>query len=209
VVHRAAGINKYGEAAQASLYLFGCSAQLSEHCIRWRSDRSLARGLRPKAAKDDRRQEDAHMKTIIRGVALASAVSIASMAFVMPGAASADDAPSPCKALKRIVAAAPGGFASIQPGDGQAVAQPYGADAHCAASHGSYECTWTKGPDPGSASDALEAVAADIAACLPDATHDQNTPARQHFTIGPREQRIQITATAAGAARLKLAVSGK
>jgi hypothetical protein len=52
-------------------------------------------------------------------------------------------------------------------------------------------------------------VAADIAACLPDATHDQNSPGRQHFYIGARAQRTQITATTAGAGKLTLAVSGK
>jgi hypothetical protein len=174
-----------------------------------------------------RRQGSAHMKTIIRGVAVAVAVASIAwssaagfvtgasiMAFVSfgllaPGVARADDAPSPCKALKHIVAAAPNGFASMQAGDGQAVARPYGADAHCAANHASYECTWSHGPDAGSAADALEALAADIAACLPDATHDQNTPARQHFTLGARDQRVQITATTTGAAELKLVVSGK
>jgi len=171
------------------------------------------------------------MKTIIQGVAAAAAAwstiagstaarftsgaSIAALVWLVsfgllaPGIAQADDTPSPCKALKHIVATAPDGFASMQAGDGEAVARPYGADAHCAANHASYECTWTKGPEAGSATDALEAVAADIAACLPDATHDQNTPGRQHFTLGARGQRVQITATTAGAAELKLVVSGK
>jgi hypothetical protein len=171
------------------------------------------------------------MKTIIRGgavalassagattagfasgasiMALVSLVSFVSLGLFAPGVARADDAPSPCNALKHIVAAAPNGFASMQAGEGEAVARPYGADAHCAANHASYECTWTKGADAGTATDALEAVAADVAACLPDATHDQNAPARQHFTLGAPGQRVQITATTSGAAELNLVVSGK
>jgi hypothetical protein len=126
-----------------------------------------------------------------------------------PTIALADDTPNPCNALKRIVAAAPGGFGSLQPDDGKAVAQPYGRDAQCAAKAGTYTCSWTKAADAGSAADALQGVAADIAACLPDATHDQNSPDRQHFYIGARGQRTQITATTAGAGKLMLAVSGK
>lgn len=117
--------------------------------------------------------------------------------------------PNPCDALKRIVAAAPDGFTSLRPDDGKAVAQPYGRDAQCVAKAGTYSCTWTKGANAGSAADALQGVAADIAACLPDATHDQNSPGRQHFYIGARGQRTQITATTAGAGKLTLAVSGK
>jgi hypothetical protein len=176
-----------------------------------------------------RRQGSAHMTNNIQGVAVAvvstagssiarfassgativAFVSICLLTPMFAPAARADDTPSPCSALKHIVAAAPNGFSSIQAADGEAVARPYGADAHCAASHASYECTWSKGADAGSAADALESVAADIASCLPDATHDQNTPARQHFTLGAREQRVQITASTAGAAGLKLVVSGK
>jgi hypothetical protein len=44
---------------------------------------------------------------------------------------------------------------------------------------------------------------------LPAATHDLNTPARQHFYVGARDQRTQITATTAGANKLKLVVSRK
>jgi hypothetical protein len=143
------------------------------------------------------------------GVSIMAFASFISLGLFSPMVARADDAPSPCNALKRIVAAAPNGFASMQAGDGEAIARPHGADARCGANHASYECTWTQGADAGSATDALEAVAADIAACLPDATHDENTPARQHFTLGAPGQRIQITATTAGAAELKLVVSGK
>jgi hypothetical protein len=107
------------------------------------------------------------------------------------------------------VAAAPDGFTSLRPDDGKAVAQPYGRDAQCAVKTGAYSCTWTKGADAGSAADALQGVAADIASCLPDATHDQNSPGRQHFYIGAQGQRTQITATTAGAGKLTLAVSGK
>ncbi|AMV42523.1 hypothetical protein VOI32_37200 [Paraburkholderia caribensis] len=134
--------------------------------------------------------------------ALACATSV-------PLSAHADDAPSPCTALKRIVAAAPTGFSQLTPEDGKGVAQPYGADAQCGAAKGSYECSWTPSGGAGSGTAALQAVAADIASCLPDATHDVNSPARQHFYIGPRETRTQITAMPAGANKVKLVVSGK
>jgi hypothetical protein len=127
----------------------------------------------------------------------------------MPLSARADDAPSPCTALKRIVAAAPTGFTQLTPEDGKGVAQPYGADAQCGAAKGSYECSWTPSGGAGSSMTALQAVAADIASCLPDATHDVNSPARQHFYLGPRETRTQITAMPAGANKVKLVVSGK
>jgi hypothetical protein len=121
----------------------------------------------------------------------------------------ADDTPNPCDALKRIVAAAPHGFTSLRPDDGKAVALPYGSDAQCATKAGTYTCSWTKGANAGSTADVLQGVAADIAACLPDATHDQNSPGRQHFYIGTREQRTQITVTTARAGKLTLAVAGK
>jgi hypothetical protein len=135
--------------------------------------------------------------------------ALSAMAAFSVSIARADDTPSPCAALKRIVAAAPSGFASLQPDDSLNVAQPYGDDAQCGASHASYQCLWTPHKDAGSSADALQAVAADIASCLPDATHDQNSPARQHFYLGARNQRTQITATTAGASKLKLVVSGK
>ncbi|HWT39189.1 MAG TPA: hypothetical protein VN289_23080 [Paraburkholderia sp.] len=140
--------------------------------------------------------------------AIASFVALVA-ATLTPLAASADDAPSPCAALKRIVAAAPAGFSQLTPEDGRGIAQPYGNDAQCAATKGSYACSWTPSGGAGSSTTALQAVAADIASCLPDATHDVNSPARQHFYIGPREARTQITAMPAGASRLKLVVSGK
>ena len=127
----------------------------------------------------------------------------------LPLAAYADDAPSPCTALKRIVAAAPGGFTQLSPDDGKGVAQPYGDDAQCGASKGSYQCMWTPHGEAGSSAAALQAVAADIASCLPDATHDVNSPGRQHFYIGARDARTQITAMPASASKLKLVVSGK
>jgi hypothetical protein len=122
-----------------------------------------------------------------------------------PVTAHADDTASPCDALKRIVAAAPN-FSSITPDDGKAVAQPHGQDAQCGAKGASYQCSWTKGAD-GTSSDALESVAADIASCLPDATHDVNSPARQHFYIGAKGQHTQITAITAGASRISLSIS--
>jgi len=146
-----------------------------------------------------------------RAFASSAALSIIVLAIgaLLPGAACADDTPSPCAALKQIVAAAPDGFTSLRPDDSKNVAQPYGDDAQCDASHASYQCLWTPHHDAGSTEDALQAVAADIASCLPDATHDQNSPARQHFYLGARDQRTQITATTAGANKLKLVVSGK
>jgi len=119
--------------------------------------------------------------------------------------ARADDTSSPCDALKRIVAAAPN-FSSLSANDGRAVALPYGDDATCAASPTNYRCTWTL--HGGSSADALQSVAADIASCLPDATHDQNAPARQHFYLGARTARTKITAAQAGSNRLKLEING-
>jgi hypothetical protein len=146
------------------------------------------------------------MHQLNRTTALARIVAAAlcSASFV-PGFASADDTPSPCAALKRIVAASPG-FAALNPDDGKAAALPYGEDAQCAATHGSYQCTWTS--RGGSSADALQAVAADIASCLPDATHDQNSPSRQHFYLGARGHRTEIVAATAGTNKLKLVISG-
>jgi hypothetical protein len=136
------------------------------------------------------------------GALLAACASAA----LVPLAAHADDAPSPCAALKRIVAAAPTGFLQLTPDDGKGIAQPYGSDAQCSATKGSYECQWTSS---GASTTALQSVAADIASCLPDATHDVNSPGRQHFYVGPRDARTQIIAMPAGSSRLKLVVSGK
>ncbi|MDR5737257.1 hypothetical protein P9255_18140 [Caballeronia sp. LZ019] len=125
------------------------------------------------------------------------------IALPFASAARADDTPSPCDALKRIVAASPK-FSSLTAIDGRPVALSYGDDAQCAASQMNYRCTWT--PHGGSSADALQGVAADIAACLPDATHDQNSPARQHFVIGPRGSRTEIAASQAGANKLRLEI---
>ena|ERR1700761_5245887 len=133
----------------------------------------------------------------------------AALAVLLPAVALADDAPSPCATLKRIVAAAPDGFTGLSQAEVNGVAQPYGDDAQCTASHDSYQCLWTPHHDAGSSADALQSVAADIASCLPDATHDQNSPARQHFYLGARGKRTQITATTAGASKLRLVVTGK
>jgi hypothetical protein len=141
--------------------------------------------------------------------ALRIAMAMGAIVAFSPVIAAADDAPSPCAALKRIVAAAPDGFAGLSPTEVNGVAQPYGDDAQCNASHDSYQCLWTPHHDAGSSADALQSVAADIASCLPAATHDLNTPARQHFYLGERDQRTQITATTAGSNKLKLVVSGK
>jgi hypothetical protein len=151
------------------------------------------------------------MKTIqtVKPWLASSALALATLGALLPLAVRADDTPSPCSALKRIVAAAPQGFAQLKPEDGQGVAKPYGDDAQCSASRGSYQCTWTPHGDAGSSAAALQAVAADIAACLPDATHDVNSPPRQHFYLGARDARTQITATTAGSNKLRLVVSGK
>ncbi|NKJ46111.1 hypothetical protein CIC12_05005 [Burkholderia sp. SG-MS1] len=141
---------------------------------------------------------------------LAAVCIAASPGALLPGAAAhADETPSPCAALKRIVSAAPDGLASLTPEDGKGVAQPYGDDAQCSASQRSFQCTWTPHGDAGSKLDALQAVAADIASCLPDATHDQNSPGRQHFYLGAKGRRTDITLTPAGANSVRLVVSGK
>ncbi|QGZ65892.1 hypothetical protein [Paraburkholderia acidisoli] len=143
------------------------------------------------------------MKSSIRSVI---AFGCACAALTAPLAARADDSASPCAALKRIVAAAPQHFASLNPADGRAVAQPYGDDAQCATSGKSYQCTWSA-RDAGSGTNALEGVGADIASCLPDATHDGNAPGRQHFYLGERGSRTEITAQTVGASRVKLSVT--
>jgi hypothetical protein len=125
------------------------------------------------------------------------------------GTAHADDVPSPCSALTRIVAARPGGFSTLTPADGHGIAQPYGSDAQCGIATGAYRCEWTPNQDAGTGPDALEGVAADIAACLPDATHDVNSPARQHFYIGERGNRTEITVTQVAGGRVRLMVSGR
>jgi hypothetical protein len=140
---------------------------------------------------------------------LAAVFAAGSLGALLSGSAYADDAPSPCASLKRIVAAAPDGLASLTPEDGKGVAQPYGDDAQCSAGQRSFQCTWTPHGDAGSKLDALQAVAADIASCLPDATHDQNSPGRQHFYLGAKGRRTDITLTPSGANRLRLVVSGR
>ncbi|MBB5502426.1 hypothetical protein [Paraburkholderia sp. MM5384-R2] len=139
----------------------------------------------------------------------AIALTAASLVALLPVSASADDSPTPCGALKRIVAAAPDGFASLTPDDGKGVAQPDGDDAQCSAAHRSFQCTWTPHQAAGSNADALEAVAADVASCLPDATHDQNSPGRQHFYLGAKDRRTEIALTPEGSNRLRLVVSGR
>lgn len=149
-------------------------------------------------------------RTRLFSAALAAASLSAWLGVVLPCSnAYADDAPSPCAALKRIVAAAPGGLSSLTPDDGKGVAQPYGDDAQCSAGHGSYQCMWTPHHDAGSNADALQAVAADVASCLPEATHDQNSPGRQHFYVGALGKRTEITLSPTGSNKLRLVVSGK
>jgi hypothetical protein len=143
-----------------------------------------------------------------RAFALLAAIAL-SVSALSSGSVLADDTPGPCAALKRIVAAAPDRFTSLQSGDGRNVAQPYGDDARCSTEGASYQCVWTPHSEAGPTADALQAVAADIASCLPEATHDQNSPARQHFYVGARGSRTEITAITAGAGKLKLVVSAK
>ncbi|WP_199541159.1 hypothetical protein [Paraburkholderia kururiensis] len=145
---------------------------------------------------------------LLPAIATLAATMTAGLALPLASARAdgADDTPSPCAALKRIVAAAPQCFQSLGPDDGRAVAQPYGDDARCTPSHAAYRCEWTP-HDAGSSAAALQGVGADIASCLPDATHDQNSPARQHFYLGARGDRTEITAAAAGASRVTLTVS--
>lgn len=131
---------------------------------------------------------------------------LATALLFAPLVAHADDTASPCAALKRIAAAAPQHFASLSPADGRAVARPYGDDAQCATTHGTYQCEWST-RDAGTGANALESVGADIASCLPDATHDVNSPGRQHFYIGERGSRTEITARTEGQTRVRLSVS--
>ncbi|SAK94059.1 hypothetical protein AWB75_06756 [Caballeronia catudaia] len=119
--------------------------------------------------------------------------------------AHADDTSNACDTLKRIVAAAPT-FSSLAAIDGRAIARSHGDDVKCAASQTNYRCTWT--PGGGSGAEALQGVAADIASCLPDATHDQNSPARQHFYLGARGARTEITAAQASSNKLTLEIYG-
>lgn len=147
------------------------------------------------------------MNPTILKLAVRTSLGLAA-ALCAPLSAHADDAASPCAALKRIVAAAPQHFASLSPDDGRTVAQPYGDDAHCATTRGTYQCEWsTRNGGAESGSDPLEGVGADIAACLPDATHDLNSPGRQHFYIGARGSRTGITAQTDGPTRVRLSVS--
>lgn len=145
----------------------------------------------------------------MRAVRVAAISVLGVLGVTLPLSSFADDTPSPCAALKRIVSAAPESFSTLGPNDGRAVAKPYGTDASCSSSHDAYECQWSSNPGAGSVADALQAVAADIAACLPDAAHDQNTPGLQHFYIGPKGSRTQISATTAGGTKLRIVVSGQ
>jgi len=140
--------------------------------------------------------------SIARIITLCSTIVISSA----PIAAYADDSASPCGALRRIIAAAPQHFASLNPADGRAIAQPYGDDAQCATAGATYQCVWSA-RDAGSGTNALEGLGADIASCLPDATHDVNSPGRQHFYLGQRGSRTEITAQSDGSTRVKLSVS--
>lgn len=146
----------------------------------------------------------------MNGVCHAACFARSVLLLIIPiaiGTAHADDVPSPCAALKRIVAARLDGFSTLTPADGHGIAQPYGSDSRCGITSGAYRCEWTPGRDAGSASDALEDVAADIASCLPDATHDVNSPERQHFYLGKRGNGTQIAVTTADGGRIRLAVS--
>ncbi|CAB3810300.1 hypothetical protein LMG28688_07219 [Paraburkholderia caffeinitolerans] len=149
------------------------------------------------------------MRQAVSRVAIRASVSLAvALSLIAPPTAHADDSASPCAALKRIVGAAAQHFSSLNPEDGRSVAQPYGNDAQCAASRGTYQCTWsTRDAQAGSGTGALEGVGADIASCFPNATHDENSPGRQHFYLGERGSRTEITAQTVGANRVKLTVS--
>jgi hypothetical protein len=147
------------------------------------------------------------MHPMILKITVGTSLCLATSLYLQPDAR-ADDTASPCAALKRIVAAAPQHFAALDPNDGRAVAQPYSDDAHCATTHGTYQCEWsTRSADVDSGGNPLEGVGADIAACLPDATHDLNSPGRQHFYIGARGSRTEITAQTEGPTRVRLSVS--
>ncbi|MFP6561892.1 hypothetical protein WJ542_26825 [Paraburkholderia sp. B3] len=147
------------------------------------------------------------MHPIILKISVGASLCFAT-ALCAQSVAHADDSASPCAALKRIVAAAPQHFASLDPNDGRSVAQPYGDDARCSTTRGTYQCEWsTRNTGVDSGGNPLEGVGADIAACLPDATHDLNSPSRQHFYIGARGSRTEITAQTEGPTRVRLSVS--
>jgi hypothetical protein len=168
----------------------------------------LAARLHPPTRRCSNRSESTVKQSNYRTAIRALVCIAATLSLVTPLATHADDSASPCAALKRIVAAAPQHFASLSPEDGRAVAQPYGDDAQCATNRGMYQCMWsTHGGEPGSATNALEGVGADIASCLPNATHDVNSPGRQHFYLGERGSRTAITAQTDGATHVKLSIS--
>src|SRR5471032_447596 len=95
----------------------------------WFGNRLKSR-LTPAYKKTKRRQDSAHMKSTLRGLmfmvasadfgslCLSVCLSVCLTVWLSsPTLALADDTPNPCNALKRIVEAAPGGFASLQPDD--------------------------------------------------------------------------------------------
>jgi hypothetical protein len=137
--------------------------------------------------------------------AATAALAVAVCGLLSCASVRADDTPNACDALRRVVAASPD-FSSLSAFDGRPIVLSYGDNARCTAARTDYRCTWI--PRNGASADALQTVAADIAACLPDATHDQNSPARQHFYLGARGARTEIVAAQAGQNTLKLEVYG-
>jgi hypothetical protein len=143
-----------------------------------------------------------------RWIALVSISSACVTALSMP--AYSQQGAGICPALTHVVSAADSSFAGLS---GDPAARPPAAQdaADCRASASAYDCQWqvrANADNPsGTASVALQALGADIAACLPEAVHDVNSPGRQHFYIKRGANRVTVTATAPAAASLRLVVT--
>ena len=111
-----------------------------------------------------------------------------------------------CPALKHIVGA--GDTASLRD---DPAARPILAQGpvECHIAGNTYDCHWqaVSASSDGTAAAALQELGADIAACLPDAVHDVNSPSRQHFYIESDTARVNVTATTQGNSQLRLVVS--
>jgi hypothetical protein len=143
-----------------------------------------------------------------RWITLVSISSVCVTALSMP--AYSQQGAGICPALTHVVSAADSSFAGLS--DDPAARPPAAQDAaDCRASASSYDCqwqVWANADNPsGTASVALQALGADIAACLPEAVHDVNNPGRQHFYIKRGANRVTVTATAPAASSVRLVVT--
>src|ERR1700731_1896209 len=148
-----------------------------------------------------------HKMARTKWVAVISAVSSGTALLSMP--AWPQDAAGICPALTHIVDASGNRarFASLH--DDPAARPPRVKDAaDCRSAANAYDCHWqVQANDEGGASAALQTLGADIAACLPDAVHDVNSPGRQHFYIKRDAGQGNITAATQGASVLRLVVT--